>query len=234
MSALAHRLSVLDTRMQHWLAARSLVLLRVSVGLVFLGFGALKLVPGVSPAEDLVIATADRLFLGVVPGGLALAAVALVECLIGLSLITGRALRLGVLLLIAQLVGILSPLVLLPERLFSGPGGAPTLEGQYVLKDVILAAAAFVLFVAASGGRLVGERRTHARAAGGDAEVHSLVTGYVPAGVDHVLVETADGTSRRASVVGDVYSARVCRPRNVAFVGADGERSTLRLAGSTS
>jgi uncharacterized membrane protein YkgB len=43
------------------------------------------------------------------------------------------------------LVGVLSPIVLLPAQLFAGPFGAPTLEGQYVLKDVVLAAAAVVL-----------------------------------------------------------------------------------------
>ena len=53
-------------------------------------------------------------------------------------------------------VGILSPLVLLPERLFAGPYGAPTLEGQYVLKDVILVAAGMVIAaVTFRGGRLV-------------------------------------------------------------------------------
>lgn len=42
-------------------------------------------------------------------------------------------------------LGILSPLVLLPARLFNGPDHMPTLEGQYVLKDVILLAATMVI-----------------------------------------------------------------------------------------
>jgi uncharacterized membrane protein YkgB len=37
--------------------------------------------------------------------------------------------------------------VLLPERLFSGPYHAPTLEGQYVLKDVILLTATLVIAI---------------------------------------------------------------------------------------
>ncbi len=59
-------------------------------------------------------------------------------------------------MLALQLAGVLAPLVLLTERLFSGPHHAPTLKGQYVLKDIILVAAGMVI-VAGSfrGGRLV-------------------------------------------------------------------------------
>jgi uncharacterized membrane protein YkgB len=42
-------------------------------------------------------------------------------------------------------LGILSPIVLLPGRIFAGPHHMPTLEGQYVLKDVILLTAAIVI-----------------------------------------------------------------------------------------
>lgn len=46
--------------------------------------------------------------------------------------------------------------MLLPGRLFSGPHGAPTLEGRYVLKDFILVAAGMVIAaVTFRGGRLV-------------------------------------------------------------------------------
>lgn len=134
----------------------SLTMLRVAVGATFLAFGLLKFFPGVSPAEDLVMETTDLLTLGVVPGDVALVAVAALECFIGVCLVTGRWMRVAIWLLAVQFVGILSPLVLLTGRLFSGPYGAPSLEGQYVLKDVILAAAGMV--IAAStfrGGRLV-------------------------------------------------------------------------------
>jgi uncharacterized membrane protein YkgB len=54
-------------------------------------------------------------------------------------------LRATIYLLFLWVVGILSPVVLLPLRLFSGPDHAPTLEGQYVLKDLILFAASLVI-----------------------------------------------------------------------------------------
>jgi uncharacterized membrane protein YphA (DoxX/SURF4 family) len=119
--------------------------LRLAMGAVFLGFGLLKFVPGVSPAEWLAVETFGILTLGVVPEDAARVAVAALETTLGVLLLTGWLPRLAIGLLAITLVGILSPIVLLPAQLFAGPFGAPTLEGQYVLKDVVLAAAAVVL-----------------------------------------------------------------------------------------
>jgi uncharacterized membrane protein YkgB len=148
------RLGAVEHACQRWLIAYSVAVLRISVGAVFLAFGALKFFPGVSPAQSLVEATTGILTLGLVPGPVALVGVAMLECVIGLLLISGRGLRVGVYLLGLQVGGILSPLVLLPGRLFAGPHGAPTLEGQYVLKDVVIAGAALVLAATLHGARL--------------------------------------------------------------------------------
>lgn len=125
----------------------SVDLLRLSLGAVFLLFGVLKFVPGLSPAADLATETVQTLAFGLIPDWLGLGLVALLETTIGLSLVTGRYLRLGLLLLGGAMIGILSPLVLFPGELFTGPFFAPTLEGQYVIKDVILLAAALVIAV---------------------------------------------------------------------------------------
>lgn len=149
------RLDILDAVLHRWLVRHSITLLRLSLGIVFLGFGVLKFFPGTSPAEGLAVTTAQKLTLGVVPAGATLLGVAILECAIGLALLTRRWLRGAVYLLGLELVGILSPLVLLPGRLFSGPHNAPTLEGQYVLKDVILVGAAMVVASTVRGGKLV-------------------------------------------------------------------------------
>ena len=144
----------LDVAAHRWLVAHSIALLRLSLGFVFLAFGALKLFPGVSPAESLVKATMDALTFGLVPGALAVAIVGVLECVVGVWLIAGRALRGVIYLLASLLVGIMSPLVVLAPRLFDGPHHAPTLEGQYVIKDLILVAATLVLAATLRGGRL--------------------------------------------------------------------------------
>jgi uncharacterized membrane protein YphA (DoxX/SURF4 family) len=156
--AVSARLRAAEYACHRWLVAHSIAILRVSLGAVFLAFGVLKFFPGVSPAQNLVERTTDILMLGLVPGGVALVLVATTECIIGLCLISGRAMRGAVYLLGIQLIGILAPLVLLTGRLFHGPHGAPTLEGQYVLKDLIIVGAALVMAATLGGGRLTSER----------------------------------------------------------------------------
>ncbi|MGH8776976.1 MAG: DoxX family protein [Jiangellaceae bacterium] len=141
-------------RMTAWLARYSIVVLRISLGLVFLGFGMLKFFPGASPAEELAVRTLDTLSLGILSGDVALRVSALAECFIGLTLITGKLLRTGLAVLAVSLVGIMSPVVLFFGDLFPG---APTLEAQYVLKDIVLVAAGMVIAARALGARLVAD-----------------------------------------------------------------------------
>lgn len=156
MRSVYQRFLHIENHIHHQLVLHSIRALRIAVGAVFLGFGVLKYFPGVSPAQNLAEATTHILFLGLVPGGVAIVMVATLECFIGLCLLLNRWMRLAIWLLAAEFVGIISPLILLPGRLFAGPGHAPTLEGQYVLKDIILVTAALVIAAASfRGGRLV-------------------------------------------------------------------------------
>jgi uncharacterized membrane protein YphA (DoxX/SURF4 family) len=148
------RVRAIEDLAVRWLTAHSIAILRVSLGAVFFAFGLLKFFPGVSPAQDLVEHTTGILTFGLVPGPVALVAVATIECVIGLCLLSGRGMRAIVYVLSVQLIGMLSPVVLLAARLFDGPHGAPTLEGQYVLKDVILVGAALVIASTVGGARL--------------------------------------------------------------------------------
>lgn len=136
--------------MKHSIAA-----LRLCLGLVFFSFGVLKLFPGMSPAESIVEATTDAVTFGLLPGSAAVVATGVVEVVIGLMFITGRFMRAAAWLLAFQLIGVLSPLAVLGPRLFDGPHGAPTLEGQYVLKDLIMVAGGMVVASTVRGGRLV-------------------------------------------------------------------------------
>ena len=138
-------------RLQAFLVAYSLQALRISLGLVFLGFGVIKFVPGLSPAEAIASATIDRLTFGLVSGHTAVLLTAVTETVIGITLVSGKLLRVGLVVLAGALVGIMSPLALFTAELF--PHG-PTLMGQYVLKDIVLAASALVVAAHALGARL--------------------------------------------------------------------------------
>jgi uncharacterized membrane protein YphA (DoxX/SURF4 family) len=149
---LKHQFDATDVRITKWMARHGLVILRVALGVVFVWFGALKLVPGLSPAEDLVRATVP-----ILPGGLFLPVLAIWEIIIGLGFLTGRALRLTILLLFLQMPGTLAPTVLLPERVFTVFPFGLTLEGQYIVKNLVLIAAALVIGATVRGGRLTAE-----------------------------------------------------------------------------
>jgi uncharacterized membrane protein YkgB len=141
-----------DRKITHWMANYGLTIMRLGLGVVFLWFGALKLAPGASPAEDLVRNTiyfADPdLFLPVL---------AVWEMLIGVGLLTGKYLRLTLLLLFAQMVGTALPLVVLPEQVWTDFPFILTLEGQYIVKNLVIIGSAIVLGGTVRGGRLVPE-----------------------------------------------------------------------------
>ncbi|KRE23688.1 DoxX family protein [Agromyces sp. Soil535] len=130
---------MLKALLERW----SIPALRVALGAVFVAFGVVKFFPGVSPLESLVEATWGVLTFGIVGGQLALVLTAIIETVAGLALISGVFARFGLVMLAIAFVGILSPIVFFPGELFTAAG--PTLLGQYVLKNVVLIAAALVV-----------------------------------------------------------------------------------------
>ena len=151
------RFDRLDRRITMALASSAVPVLRISLGIVFLWFGVLKFFPGLSPAQDLAARTIEQLTLGIVPPGVALPVLAGWEVLIGLGLLSGRFLRATLLLLAVQMLGTLTPLVLFPAETFTVFPIAPTLEGQYILKNMVLVAAAMVVGATVRGGQLQAE-----------------------------------------------------------------------------
>lgn len=146
--SIIHRVIDLEARaeagvkvlLQRW----SIPLLRIALGAVFAVFGILKVFPGVSPIEPLVVATWERLSFGMVTGQTAMVFTAAMEVVAGLLIIAGGGLaRIGLAVLAITFVGILSPIVLLPQEVFTATG--PSLTGQYIFKDAVLIAAALVV-----------------------------------------------------------------------------------------
>ena len=144
----------LDARITSTLARVAIPTLRIALGAVFLWFGVLKFFPNLSPAETLVGRTIEMLTLGVVKPAVSLPVLAAWESVIGLGLIVGRGLR-GILFLLAvQMAGTFTPLLLFPQETFSTFPLVPTLEGQYIIKNVVLMGAAMVVGATVRGGGL--------------------------------------------------------------------------------
>ncbi len=142
------RFETLDAAVSRNMARFGVPMARLSLGIVFIWYGILKPL-GLSPAEELVART---VYWGVNPE-LFVPLLGWWEVAIGLCLIDpGRWLglnqwmtRIGILLLLLQMPGTFLPLVLLPQVCFTEVPYAPTLEGQYIIKNLVLIAAALVI-----------------------------------------------------------------------------------------
>jgi uncharacterized membrane protein YphA (DoxX/SURF4 family) len=145
----------LDSRLTRLMARYGITALRISLGVVFLWFGFLKFFPGLSPAADLAARTIGVLSFGLIPPATAVLILAVWESLIGIGLLTGRAMRLTLALLWLQMLGTATPLVLFPAETWTVFPIAPTLEGQYIIKNLVLISAGLVLGATVRGGKLV-------------------------------------------------------------------------------
>lgn len=139
----------LDQIITRWMARYGLIIMRIGLGVVFFWFGALKLVPGLSPAEDLV-----RNTVYFVDPDWFLYVLAIWEMLIGLGLILGKYMRVTLLLLFLQMPGTALPLVILPHAVWTAFPYGLTLEGQYIVKNLVLIGAGLALGGTVRGGKL--------------------------------------------------------------------------------
>jgi uncharacterized membrane protein YkgB len=131
----------LEARTLGWIERHAEGCLRVALGVVFLLFGALKLLPDASPAIGLVAKTVGAF----VDPTWFVPVLALWECAIGAGLLTRRLPRLTLLLLFAHMPGTFLPMLTCPEEVWVVFPYAWTLEGQYIVKNLVLVAGALIL-----------------------------------------------------------------------------------------
>ncbi len=147
---LPDRFDRIDRTISRFLRTWGMPALQLSLGVVFIWFGALKLV-GISPAAELVRATVywwdPDLFVPVL---------GVWEIVIGVCLLVRPLVRVAIPLLLLQMPGTMLPLVLLPEVCFTAFPFGLTLEGQYIIKNLVLVSAALVVGGALRDRRLAG------------------------------------------------------------------------------
>lgn len=148
-----------DGKITSFMRRYGILFLRISLGIIFLWFGVLKFFPGVSPATGIATATIERLTFGLIQPEVSIILLAIWETLIGLGLITGLFLRLTLFLLFTQMLGTMTPLIIFPQETFVVFPIVPTLEGQYIIKNLVLISAGLVIGSTVRGGK-AGERET--------------------------------------------------------------------------
>ncbi len=125
---------------------RSLTLLRISIGIIYIWFGALKFFHGYSPAEDLAINTINKLTFGLLPQPVNIIFLAIWECAVGLLLLSGKWLRTALVFLFIHMVCTFTPLLFFPSVSFKYMPYGFTLVGQYIMKNIIIICAALVIW----------------------------------------------------------------------------------------
>src|SRR5262249_23867940 len=134
-----------DADIAGWMQHTGMRALRVSLGIVYLWFGVLKFFPGLSPTQSLATRTIDLLSFGLIPWTISLPILAAWESTIGLCFVTGKYMRAAIFLLLLQMLGTMTPLVLFPREAFARFPYAPSREGQYTLKNLVLISACIVV-----------------------------------------------------------------------------------------
>ena len=128
-----------DNRISQWMDRHGRRFLRYALAVIFIWFGALKPFFA-SPANDLVKRTVYWF-----PPEIFLPILGWWEVAIGVCFLFRPLLRLGIFLLALQLPGTFLPLVLRPEICFARFPFELSMEGQYIVKNLLIIGAALVI-----------------------------------------------------------------------------------------
>ena len=130
----------LDIFITKFMSKWGITFLRYSLGVIYIWFGILKPF-GLSPAQELVENTVywfdnPKTFVPILGWW---------EVAIGLTMCIKPLIRVSIFLLFIQMPGTFLPLILLPEVCFNNFPFGLTLEGQYIIKNLIIISAALVV-----------------------------------------------------------------------------------------
>ncbi|CAZ96415.1 DoxX family membrane protein [Zobellia galactanivorans] len=125
---------------------KNISFLQISIAIVYLWFGVLKFFNDVSPAEELAKETITSLSFGLIPPNVSIILLALLEVGIGTFLLFDLFRKQTVIVTLLHMVCTFSTLLLLNEASFTFSPFAPTLLGQYIIKNLIIVAALISIY----------------------------------------------------------------------------------------
>jgi uncharacterized membrane protein YkgB len=132
-------ISEIDAKVLDFTKRHFVFLARLALFVIFFWFGLLKIID-LSPAGDLAYAMVGKT-IGLQNFNMAYIILGCFECLVGILMLIPRATRIVLPLLLAHLLVVAGPIVLLPELIWQS-FAVPTLEGQYIIKNVAVLALA--------------------------------------------------------------------------------------------
>ena len=132
-------LRTIDLELIHAFRRLSIPVARIGLFVVFFWFGILKVI-GLSPASPLVHALFDET-VSIIQFPTFIVVFGLFECLIGILFLIRGTERVVIPLLFMHMITTIMPLFMVPAATWSG-FMIPTLEGQYIIKNILIIAAA--------------------------------------------------------------------------------------------
>lgn len=143
-TSLPRDIDAIDRGIAGFMRRWGVIALRGSLALIFIWFGVLKPL-GLSPAAPLVAATVGWMPLFTPQTWVSI--IGWWEVAIGITFLFHRTLRIAIGLLAFQMVGTFLPLLILPHVVFQSGHipYAPTMEGQYIVKNLLIISAALVV-----------------------------------------------------------------------------------------
>lgn len=133
------QLQAVDLKLINWFRKAFVPMARVAVFIVYFYFGVLKLLD-LSPASPLATALTAKT-IGIAHYHTAFIVLAIFECVIGLLFLFPKATRIVIPLLLIHMAVVCAPLVLIPDQVWTR-AFVPNLEGQYIIKNVVIIAVA--------------------------------------------------------------------------------------------
>jgi uncharacterized membrane protein YphA (DoxX/SURF4 family) len=121
-------------------------ILSISIGIIYVWFGALKFFFGLSPAEQVAEQTIHQLTFGLMPDHVAITTLAIWECGLGIMLILRRYMRFTLLLMFVHMFFTFTPFIFFPHQTFMRMPYDFTLLGQYIMKNIIIISSGAVLW----------------------------------------------------------------------------------------
>ena len=155
------------------MAHSGLLFTRIALGIVFLWFGAMKLLPTVLPIDLLAEHILTTITFHRFSPEVCLHVLGTFECLIGLGFLTGKFLRFTVFLLALQMPGTFLPLLLMRHDTWVHFPYLPTFMGQYIIKNFVLIAAGIIVGSTVRGGLIIAHPEIAAKAARVEALVET-------------------------------------------------------------
>ncbi len=141
----------MNKKINNWINHHALNLLRISIGIIYVWFGALKFFPKLSPADQLAKDTIDLITFGLFSSTTSILLLAIWETVLGVFLLAGIWRQYVFFMLLLHMVCTFIPLFFFVDLSLTTSPYAFTLVGQYIMKNIIIICAALVLNAHATG-----------------------------------------------------------------------------------